>query len=570
MAGPVTDPALLAQLDAPGKVSDPALLSQLEGHAAPEPTWTDKIGTGVNEFFGRGDPKHPKEFQPQDLVKQGLKAGAFLVPGSGLLPMATSGALYGAGASDAQDATGMLKDSALGAAGGLALGAGGKLIGNAIQSPVRAGISLRASLPGLVPQAVQQTAAIPGEVAVPKVIQWLTGSVAAGDSANQLMQQGVRLTRGQQAPLSPANQLEQALQSTHPYGPAITNQRATGLADLQIAALNHARPPGVPPIKIGSEFEAGMGSLSEGFNKAYQAIGDHPIYPAVHGVGGGPLQTTGSFMQGHMGVHFHGQGESGLVEKAVDGIKRLSPNQSASIKADVLDLLGKLPERKGAVGKIGAGDLMDVRSIIRSRARELMADHSAESSAAAEAYGAVEDVLTKSLKSQLPKDATKALDATDAAYRNFKILDTATRAARASPEGFTPRQLAMAASSGSSGAQIGRGDVNPLYDLALSGADVFRRTSQPTGERLVTLQTASKYLPSWAVNRAAGHAIAAGNNAAMSPVRPSLPPGLALPGPMGAAPGPSQSAAEMLIDALRRSGRPRLMSAGAQDEGTPK
>jgi hypothetical protein len=67
-----------------------------------------------------------------DIGKQGLKAASFMVPGSGLGTFLASGALYGAGSSDANDPQGIARDAAGGAAAGLAGGAvlktAGKLV----------------------------------------------------------------------------------------------------------------------------------------------------------------------------------------------------------------------------------------------------------------------------------------------------------------------------------------------------------------------------------------------------------------------------------------------------------
>lgn len=85
-------------------------------------TWGETIGSGVNSFFGRGDPKKPEAFAPRQLGQQYLKAASLLVPGTGLASMGTSGALYGAGASDAPDLAGVAKDAAVGSLAGAAAG----------------------------------------------------------------------------------------------------------------------------------------------------------------------------------------------------------------------------------------------------------------------------------------------------------------------------------------------------------------------------------------------------------------------------------------------------------------
>lgn len=95
------------------------------------PSQEKSLGYKLRKFF---DPTYG-ENRPVtllDLGKQGLKAGAFLVPGSGAPALLASGGMFGAGVSDATDAGGLAKDAATGAVtglvGGKALQAAGKYI----------------------------------------------------------------------------------------------------------------------------------------------------------------------------------------------------------------------------------------------------------------------------------------------------------------------------------------------------------------------------------------------------------------------------------------------------------
>jgi hypothetical protein len=124
-------PELLAQLNAPEAPAglSPDVLAQLNGR---EPSLGEKVSTGVRRFFDPGyGSKEPAGLG--NVGKQLLKAGAFLVPGTGLGSMAASGALYGAGASDATDVRGMAQDAVLGGAGGVVLGGALKAGGRALK-----------------------------------------------------------------------------------------------------------------------------------------------------------------------------------------------------------------------------------------------------------------------------------------------------------------------------------------------------------------------------------------------------------------------------------------------------
>jgi hypothetical protein len=579
------------RLDVPDDATPDEIDALSKPVAAPkEKTLMDSVGEGVNSFFGAGPVTKPQTMLP--VVKGMAKAGAFLVPGSGIPSMLASGAAFGAGASDKEDPAGIAMDAGktalIGAGVGKALQVGGKAIWNATTAPERVLSPLRQKMYDFVsaqrpiikvaPNPIAAAPAVlasPVESGVQRVLssedavgvlpRIVTGDINPTSTASALRAKGIRLTRGQQDPFSPANQLEQALQSVNSR---IMQQRGTGVGDLQIAALNEAIPPGAKKIPIGTPFDEAMGTVHDAFGKAYNKIGDVPVYPAVHGPGGGPLQGTTQ--------------TPGLMEQAVASVKRLSPSQRDSITADVLDQLGRIPERKGAVGQLDAGDLLNVRSIIRTRAREFRADHSAESSAAAEAYEAAEDTITAALKSQLPPSYSRTLDKTDAAYRNFKTVDSAVMSARSQADGFTPSQLARAAAKGASGTQLATREAGPLYDLGIAGADVFRQTSRPTGERLATLQALSHGIPipesvrHWFL----GHAVERANAASMSsapkmvealmrnPITtaPTYPaPGPSLPGQVALAPriGPELKA---WLEALQqRAGGLGVSSVGADE-----
>jgi hypothetical protein len=570
----------------------PSVLSAEEAEALglgnPTPTFSDK----VRDFF---DPGYIEKRNPTllDFGKQAAKAGALLTGGStyGLLG---GGALAGAGLSDKKDPIGLAWDATKSAAttlvGGKALQKGieatlwpnqlvPQLAKTAAQAldPRRPIIRLTA-MPAAAAGGAAAATAVPAQAptvvtttegAIGPVVKRLTGGpITPTQSAQLLSSHGVRMTRGQQDPLSTASQLENAYRAKIGKGSEITAQRAVGPEDLRIAALNIGRPPGMEKIQMDTPFEAAMGDVVSGFRRAYGEVGDFPVFPAVHGQGAGPLQGTAN--------------TPGLAEQAAGSVKRLTPSQRASVLDDVNDLLGKLPPRRGAIGQVSSADLMDLRSTVRARARDYHGAHTPESAPVAEAYDAVDDAITAALESQLPIAAAQRLKETDKAYRQFKTVERAVQAGRASPDGFTARQLAMAASHGASGAQIGSGQLGPLYDLGIAGADVFRSAYPLNGSVLATLADAGAFpvVGKWvnAVKDAAkSSAVAAANRQAMSavPAKVRLLSGptyggtqVSLPRPIagGAAVDPMVQA---LVDAMARSGRIRLGFPVAADEETP-
>jgi hypothetical protein len=500
------------------------------------------------------------------MLRQGIKAAGALTGNPAL-----GGALTALGSTEAETLPGAALDTVTGAVGGkivgtvvppVAKGAGdlfswlsGKVKGAA---PIAAEVVEQAAsrVAPTVPEVLAKPA---GEEAVSTVAKAITGKVTPSPSAQILKDYGVRLTRGQMDPHGPANQLEQALESTHPHGTAIRAQRALGPEDVRLAALNIVRPPGMDPIPMKTGFSDAMGKVEQGFNRAYREVGDVPVYPAVHGPGGGALQSSPN--------------SPGLAAQAVASVKRLTDSQRASIAADVDDLLTKLPPRKGAVGRVAADDLLEVRSALRLRAREHAAAHTPEGSAAAEAYRAAEVAISDALTSQLPAKVAASLKATDAQYRQFIKVDDAVTAARKKIDGFTGLDLAGAASKGLRGRQIERGEAGPLYDLGMAAADAFRTVAPNTGSRVATITSALGFIPKgrdWIAPRVLGSTITKANTSAMSPAGAGAPP--SLPG-VGVA---GQQASEETIAALReflaqKMGRVRVPRAAAdQDERTRK
>ena len=422
-----------------------------------EPTWTDKLGTGLNEFFGRGDPKHPKEFQPLDLGKQYLKAGAFLVPGSGLASLGASGALYGAGASDSEDASGMAKDAALGGAGGAALGGTLKLLGKAAK-PVGEYLGDKATKWGR------------------KAITGVTGSLS-------------------NKKVLPTDVVENAFNvgAIKPFGTvegtaARLDKAAQPLAEQYALILDDLASKGVH----GPEAEALAGRLA---NESMEAAQN-----SIVGTRAGAL----------------GNAASALETKAlpISGKGRLGLMQSELMKRELQQSAQNEFTKEGAKSLSGEAKVELARTF-KDAIEKAVSEQAALAPESAAAFEPVKHQLSLTLQ---------ALD---------PAKQAAARASRRIPFGL---HEAMGMATGLATGDPVKAGVFPLLMHALK-------------ERAASTMASGAHAGASALGRLAGLEAPQGAGVAGQALTPEI---------------------EALAAWLRKAGKPSLVPAGAQDEGTPK
>jgi hypothetical protein len=299
-----------------------------------------------------------------------------------------------------------------------------------------------------------------------------TGGVKS-KAAEFLEDRGAVLTVGYQNPRSPLAQIEEASMSLQGHGPALAIQRGGSNGSIQNVVLNTARAPGSAPVKASGDLWNDLTKVWEGYNRAYEAFRGLPVYPAVHGNGGGALQGQG--------------GSPGLIEKAVAAVEN-STDEARSIAArHALNALTRLPERKGAIGQVDLGDILKIRSDIRGEVRTLARGGTRTDLDRKAAYEAVEDVLTAVVESQLPPETAQALRAVDAAYRNYKMVEHAMSRAGISPNGFTPTQLAEGVRLATSKGGFSRGHSDEMWEIAKAWREVTQQITPPTAARMLAL-----------------------------------------------------------------------------------
>lgn len=342
----------------------------------------------------------------------------------------------GAAGAGARIAAGAKTGAAYGGLAGLTSGdadtAGGDFVGTAMQGIFGAGLG------SLLGAAAPAAGAFGSRV--------IRGVVQPTPAAQALQQEGVKgLTLGQQA-MSPSSKLgsfEGASQSNAIIGPVIRGQRGEAVDSLRRVALSKGVAPGATPPPEGATPPEAIGHLRKGFNAAYDAIRDVKV----------PTRAVDRLLV------------------AVDDPDIIAdPATRLAVSKFLQNQMGRLPA-EGT--ETTAGVLMKVREKVREEAFKALRANNMDRHALLER---AEQELTEGLNAGLPEDASKALRATDAAYRNFKILQDAVSSAGDTASGpgmFTPKGLSSAverATGETSYAELGGG---PLRRLASAAAQTF-------------------------------------------------------------------------------------------------
>lgn len=310
----------------------------------------------------------------------------------------------------------------------------------------------------------------------------LTGAGAAGKAAisgvvklspanNFLRAMGVRnLTLGQAAPNSWISSIEQAAESLPVIGDTIKAQRQAGRASWQNAVVNEARAPGSAAIQGSGPADA-LSKAADTFDAAYRPIA---AVPATAAVNGKPLAEA-------------------LRQAAADPSVRATDDVRRSV-AGFLDNAHSELVNTAQARPLTAGDLISVRSAIRSEIRSELAGANPDY-AAARLLRNAEDAVSKGLQEQLPPAAAQALQATDTQYAKLMRVTDAIRRSGDQPGGFTPAQLSAAIKSGAEKSSYAQGGGGTLRALAAAGRKTLDQTSPPTGARLLTLGLGTAALP---------------------------------------------------------------------------
>jgi hypothetical protein len=282
--------------------------------------------------------------------------------------------------------------------------------------------------------------------------------------AQALLDRGVDLTPGQMNPKGVVNQLEENAQSLMGQGPMIKAARENAATDFSKAGAREAAAPGAQ-IADNADPRVMLDDAYKSFEPLYEQAKGFPI---VTQKGSPVIVNTGS-----------NEPLAARVAKLAT-VKKGTAAARANAKEYAENELSRHFKT--------SDDLLEARSNIRTKIRDLKGSTNSVDKDTAEILSDIEQSFTDALNSQLPADALKALKTADASYGKFKVFEDAMYRAKDQPGGFTPSQLSQAArDSVPSNGAYARGAGGTPREMARQGKEVFDTRSPATGARLLGL-----------------------------------------------------------------------------------
>lgn len=302
-----------------------------------------------------------------------------------------------------------------------------------------------------------------------KAVQTAYRGVRPTASAKSLLRQGVDLTPGQMRPDSWVGQLEESAQHVPVVGQMIKNAREESVGDWRRVAREGGLAPGAAKDQAQS-----LDDVYRTFEPAYDQARGFPMSPHILNTGTNlPLATYPK--------------NKGAFERAVfDPNIRAEDSQRIAMQKWAQSKLGSLPNkgRMGPNATLDSGDLLDLRSQVRTELREARLAKN-PNRADVQMLEGIEKSLTDAFESQA-SDATKAaLKATDRQYAQYKVLEDAYSKAGDNP--MSPAHLSRAVKQATPKGGYARGEGGLMRTLAQTGKNVFDARTPPTGVRLATL-----------------------------------------------------------------------------------
>lgn len=289
----------------------------------------------------------------------------------------------------------------------------------------------------------------------------LTRGVDTTDAAQKLTRRGVTLTPGQADPESNWAMVEEAIMGIPGFGSRVAKSRAQGWRETQRVIAQEAAPPGFK-ITPKDSVQDMMVDLDAAYTQAYDVAKGFPMSPTV-------MRTQG--------------GNQPLV--SILPVPTSAPVKPASRNYvnRYLDGEIKILMDKAKKGTLSSDDLLELRSRIRGKVRDLRSSPNADLFEADDLLEKAEDKVTQALESQLPPDASAALRAIDAKYVNKKVLENSVYRAKNRPEGFTPEQFALEVREATQSKSKYAKGGGPMRDISMEASETFPPRQPMTGRQ---------------------------------------------------------------------------------------
>jgi hypothetical protein len=358
--------------------------------------------------------------------------------------------------------TSMLAPATMGAEG--AIGAT-SLGAKAISNPFITGAAEGAGQGALMADPGQRgegalTGAVTG-LALPATMtagQKLAYGLRRTPEAQQLIDEGVRLTPGQMNPEGIWNKIEENVRGVPVVGNIVEKARTQSQQDFQRGVIEESAAPGhvlqsksLDPNELFKETQDSYGPL-------YKAAEGFPVKPAI------PSRNQG------------------LADALRQAANDRTVGAGADIRQNAQDFLeGKIDaigEKANSTGGWKSEHLIQLRSAVNEEIRGAGVDQAGKKYA--QLLRSARDRITDSINEQIPADAAQALQTANDAYPKLAIIRDAIKRGGDQTHGFTPAQLSQAVKAAAEDNQYARGG-GLMRDWSSAGRDIFTERNPRTG-----------------------------------------------------------------------------------------
>lgn len=365
-----------------------------------------------------------------------------------------------------------------------ALGATGKLGEALVNNPISNGAFQGALQGGLMADPGKKlTGTTIGGItgATIPTITGLFGKLLRGvnrtPEAQQLLDEGVRLTPGQMNPEGVTNKIEENMRGWPVVGNVIEKARNQAEGDFKRKVIQAASAPGTTLQTTGNDVNELFQEAQKSYKPFYAAAEGFPVTPEIHNVGSNqPLIDA-------------------LIKSANSkgaGATRASREQAQDFLEGQFEAI---MDKAKSAGGMTSDHLIQLRSNINEEIRGAGYDNAGK--AYAKLLRSARDKVTEALESQLPPEATASLKVANDAYPKLAIIRDAIKRGGDQPNGFTPAQLSQAVKSATENNEYAQGG-GMLRDWSSAGRDIFTQRNPHTGSALTTgalLATAAAHSP---------------------------------------------------------------------------
>lgn len=276
--------------------------------------------------------------------------------------------------------------------------------------------------------------------------------------AQQLIDEGVRLTPGQMNPEGVWNKIEENVRGVPVIGNVVEKARTQAQQDFQRGVIEEAAAPGYSLKSSSRDPNELFQEAQDSYKPLYQAAEGFPVKPMI------PSRNQT------------------LAFALRDAANNKAVGAGTDIRQNAQDFLeGQLQaigEKAQDAGGWQSGHLIQLRSAVNEEIRNAGQDQAGKKYA--QLLRAARDRITDSINDQIPTDASQALQTANDAYPKLAIIRDAIKRGGDQASGFTPAQLSAAVKQASEDNQYARGG-GLMRDWSSAGRDIFTERNPRTG-----------------------------------------------------------------------------------------